>query len=77
MLVKTNVDISIKNQPHRPPFNFCSNVQTRRIWNECFNWPDTGSNAAFCFHPRERKYKRKHKENGKFLILVFPGDLVT
>ena len=30
-----------QNQPRHPPF--CSNAQTRGIWNECFNWPDAAN----------------------------------
>ena len=72
MLVKTNVDISIKIQPRHPPF--CLNSQTRGIWNEFFNWPDVANFLVlmlrFVFTQRKRT-QASAQAQGKGKILIF------
>ena len=64
-----------QNQPRQPPF--CSNAQTRRTWNECFNWPDATNCLVlmlrFVFTRRKRRQSLAQAQTqgeGRILILV-------
>ena len=66
MLLKTNVDISIKIQPPHPPF--CSFVQTRGICNEYFNWPDVANFLVLMLRfvfTRRKRTQEKAQAQGK------------
>ena len=53
-----------QNQPWYPPF--CSNAQTRGIWNECFNWPDEANFLVFMlfrFHTMQANASISNRRN--------------
>ena len=64
MLSENELRHKHQNQPRHPPF--CSNAQTRRIWNERFNWPDVANflvlMLCFVFTRRKANASVKHKQ---------------